>query len=141
MNKGLGVFSLLAVMACVVGCGDKPKDAPPPPVDLNPVCPASPGPGGITKDGPGDQDATVFPGRIVKNGPGTLTARLCAGGGYTVDMDGPGNLILRGLNDYSSVTGQKNGEGWVIWVPNDASKPKSPPSIRCLGPGCVREGR
>jgi len=54
--------------------------------------------------------------KIDKNGSGNLTLYL-KDGSYTVVMNGPGNLHLRGISDYSHVTGEKNGDGVVFWCP------------------------
>jgi len=90
-------------------------------------------------NGPGDSEMSCPPGsKIDKNGSGNLTLYL-KDGSYTVVMNGPGNLHLRGISDYSHVTGEKNGDGVVFWCPVD-DKAGLPPSIKKDGNGGTQKG-
>jgi hypothetical protein len=82
----------------------------------------------------GNAQRSCPPGeKIVKNGPGNGTAFLKAGS-YVLDMNGPGYLCLKGLKDYSGVTGEKNGPGILYYSEG------VPPNVNVLGPGGMQEG-
>jgi hypothetical protein len=75
---------------------------------------------------------------IKKNGPGKATFYLSEGN-YGFDMDGPGDVVLKGISDYSGVSGKKNGPGNLRWCPVDEAKGK-PPTIQKDGPGSISKG-
>jgi hypothetical protein len=87
-------------------------------------------------DSKGTNETSCAPGNeIIKNGPGNWTVYL-KDAGYTVTIEGPGDVCLKGISDYSKVTGIKNGDGKLYWNPMDASK-GAPPDVKVLGPGGV----
>jgi hypothetical protein len=87
-------------------------------------------------DSSGSNEVSCPPGsHLVKNGPGQWTVYL-KDGSYSIEMDGEGSVCLKGISDYSNVTGHKNGKGILYWNPKDKAN-AAPPSIDVYGPGGV----
>ena len=96
----------------------------------------------VVLDGDGNRDITGEPGsRILKNGRGWAIVNLRSSD-YRIRMDGPGRMYLIGLQEYAEVVVEaKNGEGDLVWVPDDENRRATAPSVQFQdGPGRVRMG-
>ena len=90
--------------------------------------------------GDGAKDVSCEPGTIYKTGAGVAIVKL-RDGTYTVSMDGPGDLYLFGLQDYATVTAEKNGDGTLVWIPNEEEKRSGGPAVGSGdGKGKIRMG-